>query len=130
MLKNSLKMRVPKRHPKKHSKNRFWEPFWPPKSLRNRRKILSKTMLRQGSKKRTKKSQLDPNRKIHQPRLGVDLVPSPPRPVIARNGKSAHMLESCKHAIPRPKTYYSCWSMQPQARKCVRQRSPAKPSKA
>ena len=40
-------------------------------------------------KKRPKKCQQDPLQK----------------PVIARNGKSAHMLESRKYAISRPKTY-------------------------
>ena len=43
------------------------------------------------------------------------------KPVLAWNGKSDHMLESYKHATPRPKIYYSCWNMQPQARKCERQ---------
>ena len=131
MLKNSLKMRVPKRHPKKHSKNRFWEPFWSPKTLQNRRKILSKTMLREDSKKRTKKSQLDPNRKTCHSKEREER--SHVRVVQACNPKTKDILQLLEHAAPSQKMCQAAKPSKAQqslATPSKAQLSPAKPSKA
>ena len=52
-------MRVPKKRPKKLPKNRFGDAFWSPKPLQNRKKIVSKSMLK---KKLEKKSEKSPNK--------------------------------------------------------------------
>ena len=49
-------MRVPKKRPKKLPKNRFGDAFWSPKPLQNRKKIVSKSMLKKSSKKKAKKT--------------------------------------------------------------------------
>ena len=70
----SFKMRVPKKHPKNLSKIQFSDAFWLPKTLQNRRKIVSKTTSKKEWKKKANKNPPRPSKK------------NPPRPDQAKSG--------------------------------------------
>ena len=59
----SFKMRVPKKHPKNLSKIQFSDAFWLPKTLQNRRKIVSKATSKKEWKKNAEKTLQDPQQK-------------------------------------------------------------------